>query len=142
VILYSLADRVRYLLRRGRWTSERLSGVRGEDLAHRFLGRQKFTIVARNYRPRIGSGEIDIIAWERDTLVFVEVKSRANDEFGTPDRAVTREKRKYLERAARDYARRAGIEWERVRFDIVTVLLSERPVLELIRDAFGSASKL
>ena len=63
-------------------------GQLGEDLAHRFLRRHGCTVVARNYRPRHGGGEIDLVAWDGGTLAIVEVKTRASDEFGAPERAV------------------------------------------------------
>jgi putative endonuclease len=141
-LLYRLADHARNSARRRRWHPDLASGRRGEDLAHRFLRRQGFTIVARNYRSRTGLGEIDLIAWEKDRLAFVEVKSRVTAEFGTPDRAVDPEKQAHLGRAAREYARRAGIEWERTRFDIVSVLLTTPPQIELLRDAFRPGRKL
>ena len=62
----------------------------------------------------------------------------ASDEFGSPDRAVGPEKREHLERVARYYARQAGIEWGHARFDIVNVLLTSTPRIELLRDAFRS----
>ena len=136
-LFYRLADRLRHRARRRGADPDYATGRRGEDLAHRFLRREGFTIVARNYRPRAGSGEIDLIAWEKDQLAFIEVKTRATDEFGTPDRAVDGEKQGYIERAARDYVRRAGVDWGAVRFDIVSVLLGERPAIGLLRDAFG-----
>jgi putative endonuclease len=136
-LVYRLADRARDRARRRRVDPDFATGRRGEDLAHRFLRRQGFTIVARNYRPRAGSGEIDLIAWEKEQLAFIEVKTRATDEFGTPDRAVDAEKQAYIERAARDYMSRAGVDWGAVRFDIVSVLLTEPPAIGLIRDAFG-----
>jgi putative endonuclease len=108
----------------------------GEDLAHRFLRSQGCTVVARNYRTRSGSGELDLVVWHGAALVFVEVKTRATAEFGPPDRAVDREKRLHLERAGRDYARRAGIEWEKTRFDIVSIVLSNPPRIEWLRDTF------
>jgi putative endonuclease len=111
-------------------------GRMGEDLAHRYLRRRRCTIVARNYRTRSGSGEIDLVAWHGGTLVFVEVKTRASAEFGAPDRAVDAEKRERLQRAARDYARRADVEWEKTRFDIVSVVIGKPPRIEWIRDAF------
>ena len=135
-LLYRLSDRLRRRARMRRTPIDIARGRHGEDLAHRFLRRQGYTIVARNFRPRNGAGEIDLVAWESDCLVFVEVKSRATDEFGTPDRAVDPEKQQHLERAAREYARRAEVDWERVRFDIVSILLTEPPEIELLRDAF------
>jgi len=134
--IYRLTDRARHFLRR-RMAPDLVAGRRGEDLAHRFLRKEGFTIVARNYRPRAGSGEIDLIAWERGTLAFIEVKTRASDEFGTPDRAVNAEKQRYILRAARDYARRANVGWDSVRFDILSVLLTKPPKIGFIRDAFS-----
>ena len=136
--IYRLGDAVRDRARRRQWTGEQAAGRRGEDLAHRYLRRNGFVIVARNYRTATGSGEIDLVAWERDTLAFVEVKSRASEDFGPPDRAVDAEKRRHLERSARDYIRRTGIGWNCVRFDIVNVILAEPPRIELLRDAFGA----
>jgi putative endonuclease len=128
-LLYRLSDALR---RRSLGTDH---GRMGEDLAHRYLRGCGCTVVARNYRPRSGNGEIDLVAWHGDKLVFVEVKTRATVEFGQPERAVDAEKRGHLTRAARDYARRAGVDWNHVRFDIVAVVLRPRRV-EWIRDAF------
>ncbi len=117
-------------------------GRLGEDLAHRYLRRQGCTIVARRYRPSSGGGEIDLVVWQGDTLVFVEVKTRATAEFGAPDRAVDAEKERYLRRAARDYARRASVAWERVRFDIVSVVLTDPPLIEWFPDAFSPSERI
>jgi putative endonuclease len=128
-LVYRLADTLRRRSRAGD------HGRCGEDMAHRYLRGRGCTIVARNYRPRSGKGEIDLVAWHGEKLVFVEVKTRASAEFGQPDRAVDAEKRQHLARAARDYARRAGVGWDCTRFDIVAVVLSPRNI-EWIRDAF------
>lgn len=128
-LIYRLADALR---RRSLATDH---GRMGEDLAHRYLRGHGCTVVARNYRPRSGNGEIDLVAWHREKLVFVEVKTRATAEFGEPERAVDAEKRQHLARAARDYARRAGIDWEKARFDIVAVVLAPLRI-EWIHDAF------
>lgn len=141
-LLYLLADRLRHRIRRKRWSPDLATGRRGEDLAHRFLRRQGYIVVARNYRSGSGAGEIDIIALDHEDLVFVEVKTRASAEFGSPDRAVGPDKREHLERVARYYARQAGIEWGRARFDIVNVLLTATPQIELLRDAFRSGRTL
>jgi putative endonuclease len=121
------------------WESGQALGRRGEDLAHRYLERQGMTIVARNYRTATGSAEADLVAWERDTLVFVEIKTRTTDEYGPPDRAIGEEKRRAIVRAAADYGRRAGVPEEEVRFDVINVVLSNPPSFEHIRDAFTAA---
>jgi len=135
-LFYRLADRARHHARRRRTDPDFAAGRRGEDMAHRFLRREGFTIVARNYRPRAGAGEIDLIAWEKDQLAFVEVKTRATGAFGTPESAVDPEKQLYLVRAARDYVRHAAVDWGAVRFDIVSILLTKTPQISLLRDAF------
>ncbi|MCS6951991.1 MAG: YraN family protein [Bryobacterales bacterium] len=134
--LLRLCDALRHRGRERRWAADLATGRRGEDLAHRFLQQQGYIVVARNYRTRGGSGEVDLIAWEGDTLVFVEVKTRRSDEFGSPERAVDHDKRRKLIRAAGDYVRKAGTPWERVRFDVISVVLSAPPAITHIRDAF------
>ncbi len=94
-------------------------------------------MIARNYRTRSGSGEIDIVAWHGPALVFVEVKTRQTDEYGAPSRAVDPEKQQRLQLAARDFVRRAGTPPECTRFDVVSVVLERAPRIEWIRDAFG-----
>ena len=133
-LLYRMADAAR---RRARQSDAAAAqGRLGEDMAHRYLRRRGCRVVARNYRPRFGGVEIDLVAWHGGTLVFVEVKTRATGEFGPPDRAVDHEKQGYLIRAGRDYARRAGVEWDRVRFDILGVVLASPPSIEWQQDAF------
>ena len=131
------SDWLRHLARRRRWNPAQALGRRGEDLAHRFLRRQGYTIVARNYRLSAGDGEADLIAWDGDTLVIVEVKSRQSDEYGPPERAIGDDKRAHLRRVARAYARKTDTPWERVRCDVVTVVLAGRPQLQLVRNAFS-----
>src|SRR3982750_1608215 len=129
-LLYRAADALR------RRSLPNDHGRMGEDYAHRYLRRHGCTIVARNYRTRSGSGEIDIVLWDGATLAFVEVKTRVNTEHGEPESAVDAEKRTRLHYAARDYARRGSVEWENTRFDIVSVVL-EKPVrIDWLRDAF------
>lgn len=86
--LYEFADFLRHHGRKSHLTDEHALGRRGEDIAHRFLQRAGFVIVDRNFRMASGGGEVDLIGWESDTLVFFEVKSRKTDEYGTPDRAI------------------------------------------------------
>jgi putative endonuclease len=124
--LYRLAGRARYL-------RDRNVGRRGEEIAHRYLRGQGYTVVARNWRPPQGGGELDLVAWEHDCLVFVEVKSRLSGEWSAPDRDIDSEKLDSLRRAARDYIRRAAAEEADTRFDVVTVTGSK---VEHFRDAF------
>ena len=111
-------------------------GRMGEDAAHRYLRRHGCTIVSRNYRMRSGGGEIDLVAWHGRTLVFVEVKTRASEDFGAPESAVDAEKRANLRRASQDYVRRAGVDWDKTRFDIVSVVLAKPMRIDWMKDAF------
>src|SRR5579885_3197562 len=86
-------------------------------------------------RRAAGAAEADLIAREGDALVIVEVKTREAADFGPPERAIDEEKRRHLIRVARAFARRTGTPWERVRFDVVAVLLSDPPEFQLFRDA-------
>jgi putative endonuclease len=140
--LLRLSDAARDRARRKQWTPDQAAGRRGEDLAHRYLERHGMLVVARNWRPSTGAGEIDLVAWEGDRLVIVEVKARATTEYGAPDRNVDAAKREALLRAGRNYARRAAVPWERVRFDLVSVVLSDRPEILHFRDAFRAARTL
>lgn len=133
---YRLADAARHRYRTRHATREQAHGRRGEDLAHRFLRRHGLIIVARNFHPRSGSSELDLVAWDQQTLVFVEVKTRASADFGNPGRAVGNEKQRDLRRAAGEYLRRSGVARERARFDLVNIILAKPPQIEWIRNAF------
>jgi putative endonuclease len=134
-MILRLADRLRDLARRRTWAAHQADGRRGEDLAHRHLRRQGYTVVVRNYRLPHG-GELDLVAWDGESLAVVEVKTRGTADFGPPDSAIDGEKRAALIRSAAAYARRAGVEWRRVRFDAVSVVLSKPPQVTLRKDAF------
>jgi putative endonuclease len=130
-MLYRLSDAVR----RHYWRGDH--GPIGEDLAHGYLRARGCRIVARNYRTRSGAGEIDLVAWHGPTLVFVEVKARKTAEYGRPEQAVDAEKRTRIGIAARDYARRANVPWERTRLDIVSVTMAPRVAIEWLIDQGG-----
>ena len=108
-----------------------------EDLVHRYLRREGFTIVARNYRLAAGDAEADILARDGDELAIVEVKTRESNDFGPPERAINWDKQRALRRVAREYARRTNTPEERVRFDVAAVTLGNPPRIELFRNAFG-----
>jgi len=135
-VILSALDSLRDARRRRLWDPDKASGRRGEDLAHRFLRKQGYTIVARNYRLASGDAEADLIARDGEDLVIVEVKTRATDEYGPPEQAVNPEKRRHLMRVAREYARKTNTPWEHMRFDIVSIVLREPPEITLLRAAF------
>ena len=135
-MILTILDQLRHARRSRIWDRDKASGRRGEDLAHRFLRKQGYTIVARNYRLSSGDAEADLIARHGEDLVIVEVKTRATDEFGPPEQAVNPEKRRHLMRVAREYARKTNTPWEHMRFDIVSIVLREPPEITLLRAAF------
>jgi putative endonuclease len=110
-------------------------GVIGEELAVAELERCGYAIVARRYRT--DRGEIDIVAEDGDTLVFVEVKARATGEFGTAAEAVTRRKQLRLAAMAIDYLARAGVVNRPCRFDVVAIDdVATAPRITVYRHAF------
>jgi len=113
----------------------------GEDLAFDLLRGEGYRVVARNYRPRTGRGEIDLLGWDGEMLACVEVKTLRSIDFGRPESAVDTKKRGHLIRTAYEYARRANIEPQRLRFDIVSVVLEKEPQIELYKDAFSKRSE-
>lgn len=111
-------------------------GKKGEQLAQRYLEERGYAILARNYRTR--RGEIDIIAEDDETLVFVEVKTRQNALFGSPFEAVTARKQRQLIRAALDYLVRQEQAERSLRFDVVAVTMDGgTPHFELLKNAFA-----
>lgn len=113
-------------------------GVRGEKLACRFLRRKGYKILFRNFRGRTG-GEVDVVCRDKDTLVFVEVKTRTREDFGRPLEAIDREQRKRISRGALAWLRLLGDPDILFRFDVVEVIIAEEaePRLELVQNAFS-----
>jgi putative endonuclease len=135
-LLWKLSDAARQFRERQTLSPDAAMGRRGEDLAHRYLKGAGFKVIARNYRPGEGEAEVDIIARDGDTIVFVEVKARASAEYGSPDRAIGQDKQKRIVSAARRYASRAGIEWNQVRFDTISIVFTNPPSIVHQQDAF------
>jgi putative endonuclease len=114
------------------------TGKRGEELAAAHLAEAGYRIIERNYRCLFG--EIDIVAEEGETLVFVEVKSRRSEAYGDPQLAVGHEKQKKISRIAMHYLEEKRLCHRPARFDVVAVkLLPAGHGIELIRDAFELA---
>ncbi|MBV8360406.1 MAG: YraN family protein [Deltaproteobacteria bacterium] len=117
------------------WRKRVPAGRRAEQVAARHLKRCGYLILARNYRA--AGAEIDLVALDDSTLVFVEVKFRAGPGFGTPIEAVDLEKRERIRRAARAFAEHQQIPDLPARFDVVALSGAGRFCrLELIKDAF------
>jgi putative endonuclease len=94
-------------------------GASGEDLACRHLESRGYRVLARNFRCR--TGEIDVVARQETTTVFVEVKERLGDSHGLGVESVTARKRQRLVRAARQYAAQAGLLESPLRFDVISI---------------------
>ncbi len=110
-------------------------GQRGERAAERHLKRCGYRIVARNFRA--AGAEIDLIAMEGETLVFVEVKTRSGDGAGAPVDAVDQRKQERMRRAAEVFAARSRAGDRLMRFDVVAITSGSGDMkLELLKDAF------
>jgi putative endonuclease len=117
------------------WRQRLPLGRRGEQIAGRHLRRCGYLILARNYRAM--GAEIDLVALERSTLVFVEVKARSGSEAGTPEEAVDEHKRQQIRRAAESYIAARHAEGVAIRFDVIAITgVGRGRKLELIKDAF------
>lgn len=110
-------------------------GKYGESLAQEYLKDHGLRILTTNYR--FHHGEIDIVAEEGDILVFCEVKTRTNAEFGPPEAAVSALKQRQLRRLAHAYLAMHRIRDRVCRFDVVAITLHHGEAsVNLIRDAF------
>ena len=121
-------------------TAHLRTGSQGESAAYLFLRSKGYRIVATNFRAPHNRGEIDLIAWDGDTLCFVEVKTRTGEGLTPPETAVDAAKRSHIRSVARAYLRRLpGEPGPACRFDVVTVTYKQgdkQPVLRLIKAAF------
>ncbi len=111
-------------------------GKEGEDIAAKYLTEKGFEIIARNYH--YSHGEIDIIANHNQQLVFIEVKSRLNLEYGEPEYAINLKKIKQIKKMAELYLFDKEIEEADCRFDVVAIILgdSSNPIITHYENAF------
>jgi len=116
--------------------SKKEVGDRGEDIAADLLKGKNYEIIERNYR--YGHGEIDIVAKIGDVLVFVEVKTRKNLEFGPPELAVTKNKQRQIRKVAEMYLVENEITDLDCRMDVVAILIKRNlpPEINHIENAF------
>jgi putative endonuclease len=122
--------------------TKRALGQRGEAVAARYLRRKGYKIIAHGDRARLG--EIDVVAVDRGTVVFVEVKTRRAQDTGNPAEAVDGVKQRQLTRLAVAYLRRYHLLEHPARFDVIAVTWPEterRPVIEHIENAFDAVGQ-
>ncbi len=113
-------------------------GRQGEADAVRLLKKKGYRILERNYRTK--SGEVDIIARHRGTLVFIEVKTRGNWHYGNPKYAITPRKKRSLSMAALSYLKDTDQCTAKARFDVVAIVQSDGfHDVEVIQNAFELA---
>ncbi len=113
-------------------------GSRGEKIAARYLKKNGYKIIEKNYFS--AHGEIDIIAKKDGVLVFVEVKARKDcqnhfDNYGMPSEAVTKTKQQHIIYTAHKFLEKNSFDTE-IRFDVIEVFLSIKPRVHHIEDAF------
>jgi len=114
-------------------------GDLGEKLAARSLALKGYSIIARNFRCKLG--EIDIIALDKGTLVFVEVRSRSDEEYGLPYETINHIKKRRLRKVATAFQMKYGLLDHDSRFDCVSVIFDDGGNLkdiEIIKDAIWS----
>ena len=107
-----------------------------EQIGYRLVAANFTLPVGRNQRGAVVSAELDLVAYDQDTLCFVEVKTRASDWFAPPEVNIDLRKRHQIARAARAYRELLELENGPFRFDAVTVVLTDPPQIELLRNFF------
>jgi putative endonuclease len=113
---------------------KKLLGKAGEDRAAKFLAKQGYRVLERNYRT--SHGEIDLIALHEGTIVFVEVKTRTSNVFGAPELAVTPQKQRRMIKTALGYITYKKLHQVPCRFDVVAISDATEKEVALIQNAF------
>jgi putative endonuclease len=117
---------------------KQLFGKKGEQAAERYLRKKGYVVVERNYRCALG--EVDLIVLHGRVIVFVEVKTRSGDRFGTPLEAVERRKQRKMIQAAQYFLSHKRLDHRDARFDVVGISWPGRePVIEHVENAFQLA---
>ena len=104
-------------------------GVKGEQIAEDFLLKKGYIVLFKNWRA--GKKEVDLVALDRDTIIMVEVKTRAAHVFGFPEEAVNAQKKQHLRLAAAVFLEQYP-QYRHLRFDIVSVLMKNDNVIEIV----------
>ena len=140
LVLRALDWLTRLLRRRDSGAEHLRTGRRGEEAAYFHLRKMGYVMVARNYRSPRSRSELDLVGWDRDTLCFIEVKTRTTRDVKPAEFAVDAEKQRDLGRVAREFLR--GIQGRPpFRFDVVSVYFEagRRPEIQVFQNAFSIA---
>jgi len=114
---------------------KQILGREGEGIAERYLRKKGYRLLQRNYRCPIG--EVDLIALDRRVIVFVEVKTRTDDSFGSPLESVHPLKQRKMIKAALFFLHQHRLHDREARFDVVGISFEgEKPVVEHVQNAF------
>ncbi len=113
-------------------------GRRGEETAFFYLRRRGYIVVARDWRSGKARGDLDLVAWEGNTLCFIEVKTRGSRNVATAESAVDHDKARVLRRLARQYLLALPDTPDQVRFDVLSIYYEGQKTadIQLIRGAF------
>ncbi len=124
-------------------------GEAGEKLAARFLLKNGYRLVAANFKVPVGrnhvgatvTGEIDLIAFDEETLCFVEVKTRSSDEYAAPVAAVDVRKQRQITRTARMYRKIFRLGAIKYRYDVISIVMKKevKPKIEIFKDFWNEA---
>ncbi|SFH50573.1 putative endonuclease [Tindallia magadiensis] len=98
-------------------------GRKGEAKAKQYLLEKGYSVLSENFRAKIG--EVDIVITDRDSIIFVEVKSRRTEKYGLPREAVTPYKQSKIRRVALLYIKKYKLEKRKVRFDVIEIYVDE-----------------
>jgi putative endonuclease len=129
----------RAAVRRGHEAPHLTTGRRGERAAFFYLRRLGFTVTARGWRSARARGDLDLVAWEKDVLCFIEVKTRTTRAVAPAEAAVDAEKKRMLRKMAHYYVRQLPMRDVPVRFDILSIYFEagKSADFQLFRGAFG-----
>lgn len=114
--------------------NNRKKGALGEEMAIKYLKSKGYKVIDRNYKTNIG--EIDIITFKNDLLIFIEVKARTNINYGYPYEAVDWKKQEKIIKTSYIYMKHKNLDNYQIRYDIIEVFLQEKPIINHIENAF------
>lgn len=116
--------------------NNKLLGALGEDISCKYLSNSGYKVIERNFRCR--AGEIDIIAIQDDTVVFIEVKTRSGGNYGSPSEAVSKSKQMKIIKTALFYMQKKKLLDNMCRFDVMEIIIDEdhNYNINLIKNAF------